>query len=53
MGNGYLLDASNSDAENFILDLASGKKGKDELVVWVENHLVTVPPGPAMEESSE
>lgn len=40
--NGYLLEATNQDAQDFILALASGQKSKDELLIWVQSRIESV-----------
>jgi death-on-curing protein len=37
--NGYEISASVDDAEQIILGIASGKVLRDELLIWIRNHL--------------
>lgn len=36
--NGWRLTASPDDAEPFMLAVAAGKRGKEEIRIWLEQH---------------
>lgn len=36
--NGWRLEAEADDAVSFMLDVADGKRGKEEIRVWIEQH---------------
>ena len=38
--NGFELDANVDEAEAVILEVASGRRGRDELLAWVRSRLV-------------
>lgn len=39
--HGYRIDVTADEGEDFILSLAAGEKSREELVEWIEDHLIT------------